>query len=80
MSDGGRGRVSLAVKMSYPPQKWSVQRSAVRSIAWLGAGAASEEEVEMQINPDRSSDDDVSSHIGECDAKAKPAKTESLAE
>ena len=36
MSDGGRGRVSLGVKVWKSSQKRSVQRSAVRSIAWLG--------------------------------------------
>ena len=36
MSDGGRARVSLGVKVSKSSQKWSVQRSAVRSSAWLG--------------------------------------------
>src|SRR5256714_10274272 len=36
MSDGGRERVSLGVKVWRSSQKWSVQRSAVRSIAWLG--------------------------------------------
>src|SRR5947207_14203922 len=36
MSDGGRGRASLGVEVWKPSQKWSVQRSAVRSIAWLG--------------------------------------------
>jgi hypothetical protein len=36
MSDGGRERVSLGVKMWKSSQKWSAQRSAVRSIAWLG--------------------------------------------
>jgi hypothetical protein len=35
MSDGGRGRASLAVEIAKPSQKWSAQRSAVRSIAWL---------------------------------------------
>jgi hypothetical protein len=35
MSDGGRGRASLGVKVWKSSQKWSVQRSAVRSIAWL---------------------------------------------
>ena len=39
MSDGGRGRrASLEVKVWNSSQKWSVQRSAVRSIAWLGFG------------------------------------------
>jgi hypothetical protein len=32
---GGRGRASLGVKVWKPYQKWSVERSAVRSIAWL---------------------------------------------
>src|SRR6266568_485390 len=36
MSDGGRGRASLGVKVWKSCQKWSVRRSAVRSIAWLG--------------------------------------------
>src|SRR5204862_5697426 len=36
MSDGGRGRASLGVKVWKSSQKWSVPRSAVRSIAWLG--------------------------------------------
>jgi len=35
MSDGGRDRGSLAVEVWTSSQKWSVQRSAVRSIAWL---------------------------------------------
>jgi hypothetical protein len=35
MSDGGRGRASRAVEVLKSSQKWSVQRSAVRSIAWL---------------------------------------------
>ena len=37
MSDGGRERASLGVEVQKSSQKWSVQRSAVRSIAWLGA-------------------------------------------
>jgi len=36
MSDGGRERASLGVKVWKSSQKWSAQRSAVRSIAWLG--------------------------------------------
>src|SRR6476646_8318771 len=36
MSDGGRERASLGVKVWKSSQKWSVRRSAVRSIAWLG--------------------------------------------
>src|SRR6266478_6005860 len=38
MSDGGRDRASLGVEMWKSSQKWSVLRSAVRSIAWLGVG------------------------------------------
>jgi hypothetical protein len=37
MSDGGRERASLGVEMWKSSQKWSVRRSAVRSIAWLDA-------------------------------------------
>ena len=36
MSDGGRERAPLGVKVLKPSQKWIVRRSAVRSIAWLG--------------------------------------------
>ncbi len=36
MSDGGRGRVSIGVEVWKSSQKWSVRRSAVRSIVWLG--------------------------------------------
>jgi hypothetical protein len=36
MSDGGPERVLLEVEVWKSSQKWSVQRSAVRSIAWLG--------------------------------------------
>jgi hypothetical protein len=36
MSDGGRERASLGMKIWKSFQKWGVQRSAVRSIAWLG--------------------------------------------
>src|SRR4030095_16471922 len=36
MSDGGQDRASLGVKGWKSSQKWSVQWSAVRSIAWLG--------------------------------------------
>src|SRR5215472_6058136 len=39
MSDGGRERASLGVKVWKSFQKWSAQRSAVRSIAWLGPSA-----------------------------------------
>jgi hypothetical protein len=35
MSDGGLERASLGVKVWKSYQKWNVQRSAVRSIAWL---------------------------------------------
>jgi hypothetical protein len=36
MSDDGRGRTSIGVEVWKSSQKWSVRRSAVRSIAWLG--------------------------------------------
>lgn len=36
MSDGGRGRVSIAIEMLKSFQDWSARRSAVRSIAGLG--------------------------------------------
>src|SRR5215813_8685774 len=40
MSDGGRDRASLGVEVWKSSQKWTVQRSAVRSIAWLGVGGS----------------------------------------
>src|SRR2546423_13402376 len=41
MSDGGRGRASIGVEVWKSSQKWSLQRSAVRSIAWLDDGSIS---------------------------------------
>ena len=35
MSDGGRGRASLATEVWKSSQMWNVRRSGVRSIAWL---------------------------------------------
>src|SRR5438132_9543026 len=61
MSDGGRGRASLGVGMWKSSQKWSAQRSAVRSIAWLDlfmvilliiVGAVQQCE-HNHVNPDR---------------------------
>ena len=48
MSDGGRGRASLGVEVWKSSQKWSAQRSAVRSIAWLDGwrGSMGEERAE----------------------------------
>src|SRR6476620_12175335 len=37
MSDGGRERASIGVEVWKSSQKWSVQRTAVRSSAWLDA-------------------------------------------
>jgi hypothetical protein len=42
MSDGGRGRASVGVEVWKSSQKWSVRRSAVRSIAWLDRCSISE--------------------------------------
>jgi hypothetical protein len=36
MSDGGRDRALRGVEVWKSSQKWSAQRSVVRSIAWLG--------------------------------------------
>ena len=43
MSDGGRERASLGAEVWKSSQKWSVQRSAVRSIAWLDVWPATEQ-------------------------------------
>ena len=40
MSDGGRDRASLGVKMWKSSQNVDAERSAVRSIAWLGSPRA----------------------------------------
>src|SRR5207244_289283 len=42
MSDGGRERALLGVEVWKSCQKWSVRRSAVRSIAWLDLKVAME--------------------------------------
>jgi hypothetical protein len=39
MSDGGRGRASLAVEVWKSSQNVDAERSAVRSIVWLGVWA-----------------------------------------
>src|SRR4051812_28237798 len=41
MSDGGRDHARLGVEVWKSSQKWSAQRSAVRSIAWLDVGVIS---------------------------------------
>ena len=51
MSDGGRERAPVAVEVLKSSQKWSVQRSAVRSIAWLGVDVASELIFDIPIGP-----------------------------
>jgi hypothetical protein len=38
MGDGGRNRDSLGVKVWESSQNVNAERSAVRSIAWLGVG------------------------------------------
>ncbi|MEY2507814.1 MAG: hypothetical protein QOH01_2143, partial [Verrucomicrobiota bacterium] len=53
MSDGGRGRASLGVKMWKSFQKWSVQRSDVRSIAWLDGGRGFKVRVEQSYHRHR---------------------------
>ena len=49
MSDGGRGRPSLGVEGWKSSQKLIVQRSAVRSIAWLGLGVSMSPYVESRL-------------------------------
>ena len=46
MSDGGRDRASLGVNVWKSSQKWSAQRSVVRSIAWLdGLGSQNDDDL-----------------------------------
>ena len=47
MSDGGRRRASLGAEVWKSFQKWSAQRSAVRSIAWLDLRRDLERMVEL---------------------------------
>ncbi len=47
ISDGGRERVSLAVKVWKSSQKENAVRSAVRCIAWLGVARGST----LEVNP-----------------------------
>ena len=49
MSDGGRGRASLGVGVRKSSQKWRAQRSAVRSIAWLGLSVVFRISVESKV-------------------------------
>jgi hypothetical protein len=50
MSDGGHERASLEVGVWKSSQKWSAQRSAVRSIAWLGLGGALSKRIVRQYH------------------------------
>ena len=48
MSDGGRERASIGVEVWKSSQRWSVQRSVVRSIAWLDGGRRFTMRVELK--------------------------------
>src|SRR4051794_15533520 len=50
MSDGGRGRMSLVMKVCESSQNWIVQRSVVRSIAWLDANRCFEKSIFLMPN------------------------------
>ena len=51
MSDGGRDHASLGVEGWKLSQKWSVQRSAVRSIAWLGVSVCTQDNSGNNAHP-----------------------------
>ena len=53
MSDGGQERALIGVKVWKSSQKWSAQRSAVRSIGWLGVWTALEHDIDGVIEPCR---------------------------
>src|SRR5215468_8868188 len=54
MSDGGRDRASLGIKAWKSSQKFTAQRSAVRSIGWLGVcGLADHVEYEVRLGKHR---------------------------
>ncbi len=52
MSNGGRHRASVGMKVWKSSQKWSVRRSAVRSIAWLDPFAIMDSAL-VSYNPSR---------------------------
>jgi hypothetical protein len=54
MSDGERDRASRGVEARKSSQKWSAQRSTVRSIAWLDLGVAEEREPKFHPGQGRS--------------------------
>ena len=54
MSDGGRRRAPLGVGVWKSFHKWSVQRSAVRSIAWLNERASLPAKYPQKIDANRS--------------------------
>jgi hypothetical protein len=56
MSDGGRERASLAVEMWKSSQEWVVQRSAVRSIAWLGVSSSAESVRQTRVRQSAAND------------------------
>jgi hypothetical protein len=56
MSDGGRESAPLGLDVWKSSHKWSVQRSAVRSIAWLDGGRG----FTVSVEQDRSGKDGAS--------------------
>ena len=71
MSDGGRGRASLGVEGWKSSQKWSVQRSDVRSSAWLDGFRPSPEHRQQSENYEQRESDDERSL---CDLQEVPRK------
>src|SRR6266536_1060106 len=84
MSDGGRERASIGVELWKSSQKWSVERSAVRSIAWLDlyravmSCAQAKTQIEptttTKISPTRHSADRTRLASDECRMICKPRR------
>ena len=58
MSDGGPERALLGVRVWTLSRKWSAQRSAVRSIAWLDVGSPSVDQTANNKTADAAKDKD----------------------
>jgi hypothetical protein len=67
MSDGWREGASLGIEISKSSQKWSAQRSAVRSIAWLDRPSCAKNTKEIYGREEQSPKGEEDSHV---DARA----------
>ena len=71
MSDGGRERAFLALEVWKSSQKWSEQRSAVRSIAWLAHARPNEEATYYDLGVAGGSSFEMSTTQRHCPSESK---------